>query len=154
MLVKLVKCKIYIIIILTIQSQTRAHYYASLFFLWGGILMKRTIILPLICIALFLFIAYSHLGRKNKKDSKSKKPGRSKKPDQYCPNTDKDSESLSNTDKGSETQKDTIILARAINISFCIKNLLMTQEKIATLFGGFFYFSSVNFLIFVLLLGK
>lgn len=65
--------------------------------------MKRTIILPLICIALFLFIAYSHLGRKNKKDSKDKKPGRSKKPDQYCPNTDKDSESLSNTDKGSET---------------------------------------------------
>lgn len=59
--------------------------------------MKRTIILPLICIALFLFIAYSHLGRKNKKDSESKKPG------QYFSNTDEDSESLSNTDKGSET---------------------------------------------------
>lgn len=65
--------------------------------------MKRTIILPLICIALFLFIAYSHLGRKNKKDGKDKKPDQSKKSDQYCPNTDKDSESLSNTDKGSET---------------------------------------------------
>lgn len=135
MLVKLVKCKIYIIIILTIQSQTRAHYYASLFFLWGGILMKRTIILPLICIALFLFIAYSHLGRKNKKDSKSnkpdqlKKPGQSKKLEQNFSNTDKDSETFSDTDKGSETQKDTIILARAINASFCIKNLLMTQEK-------------------------
>ena len=48
--------------------------------------MKRTIILPLICIALFLFIAYSHLGRNNKKD------GKSKKPDQYFSNTDKDSE--------------------------------------------------------------
>lgn len=71
--------------------------------------MKRTIILPLICIALFLFIAYSHLGRINKKDGKSKnpdqlkKPGQSKKPDQYFSNTDKDFESLSNTDKGSET---------------------------------------------------
>ena len=54
--------------------------------------MKRTIILPLICIALFLFIAYSHLGRINKKDSKSKKSGQSKKPDQYFSNTDKDSE--------------------------------------------------------------
>lgn len=60
--------------------------------------MKRTIILPLICIALFLFIAYSHLGRKNKKDSESKKPdeskkpGQSNKPDQYFSNTDKDSE--------------------------------------------------------------
>ncbi len=48
--------------------------------------MKRTIILPLICIALFLFIAYSHLGRKNKKDDESNKPG------QYFSNTDKDSE--------------------------------------------------------------
>lgn len=65
--------------------------------------MKRTIILPLICIALFLFIAYSHLGRKNKKDSESKKPDESKKPGQYFSNTDEDSESLSNTDKGSET---------------------------------------------------
>ena len=65
--------------------------------------MKRTIILPLICIASFLFIAYTHLGRNNKKDGKSKKPGRSKNPDQYFSNTDKDSESLSNTDKGSET---------------------------------------------------
>lgn len=71
--------------------------------------MKRTIILPLICIALFLFIAYSHLGRNNKKDGKSKnpdqlkKPGQSKKPDQYFSNTDKDFESLSNTDKDSET---------------------------------------------------
>ena len=73
--------------------------------------MKRTIILPLICIALFLFIAYSHLGRINKKDGKSKnpdqlkkpgeskkpgkskKPGGSKKPGQYFSNTDKDSES-------------------------------------------------------------
>ena len=61
--------------------------------------MKRTIILPLICIALFLFIAYSHLGRKNKKDGESKKPGgskkpgKSKKPGQYFSNTDKDSES-------------------------------------------------------------
>ena len=70
--------------------------------------MKRTIILPLICIALFLFIAYSHLGRINKKDGKSKnpdqlkKPGQSKKPDQYFSNTDKDFESLSNTDKDSE----------------------------------------------------
>lgn len=60
--------------------------------------MKRTIILPLICIALFLFIAYSHLGRNNKKDSeskkpcKSKKPGESKKLGQYFSNTDKDSE--------------------------------------------------------------
>ncbi len=61
--------------------------------------MKRTIILPLICVALFLFIAYSHLGRNNKKDSEfkkpgesKKKPGRSKKPDQYFSNTDKDSE--------------------------------------------------------------
>ena len=54
--------------------------------------MKRTIILPLICIALFSFIAYSHLGRNNKKDGKDKKPGRSKKPDQYFSNTDKDSE--------------------------------------------------------------
>lgn len=55
--------------------------------------MKRTIILPLICIALFLFIAYSHLGRINKKDGKSKKPGESKKkPGQYFSNTDKDSE--------------------------------------------------------------
>lgn len=53
--------------------------------------MKRTIILPLICIALFLFIAYSHLN--NKKDSESKKPDESKKPGQY----------FSNTDKGSET---------------------------------------------------
>ena len=123
MFVKLVKCKIYIIIISTIQSQTRVHYYASLFFLWGGILMKRTIILPLICVALFLFIAYSHLGRNNKKD------GKDKKPDKYFSNTNKDFESLSNTDKDSETQKDTIILARAINTSFCIKNLLMTQEK-------------------------
>lgn len=49
--------------------------------------MKRTIILPLICIVLFLFIAYSHLGRKNKKDSESKK-----KSGQYFSNTDKDSE--------------------------------------------------------------
>lgn len=65
--------------------------------------MKRTIILPLICIALFLFIAYSHLGRKNKKDSKSKKLDKSKKLGQYFSNTDKDSELLSNTDKGSET---------------------------------------------------
>lgn len=71
--------------------------------------MKRTIILPLICIALFLFIAYSHLGRINKKDGKDKnpdqlkKPGQSKKPDQYFSNTDKDSESLSNTDNVSET---------------------------------------------------
>lgn len=48
--------------------------------------MKRTIILPLICIALFLFIAYGHLGRKNKKDDESNKPG------QYFSNTDKDSE--------------------------------------------------------------
>lgn len=48
--------------------------------------MKRTIILPLICIALFLFIAYSHLGRNNKKD------GRSKKFEQNFSNTDKDSE--------------------------------------------------------------
>lgn len=61
--------------------------------------MKRTIILPLICIALFLFIAYSHLGRNNKKLGKSKKPGgskklgKSKKPGQYFSNTDKDSES-------------------------------------------------------------
>ena len=47
--------------------------------------MKRTIILPLICIALFLFIAYSHLGRNKKKDDDSKKPG------QYFSNTDKDS---------------------------------------------------------------
>lgn len=54
--------------------------------------MKRTTILPLICIALFLFIAYSHLGRKNKKDSESKKSGESKKPGQYFSNTDKDSE--------------------------------------------------------------
>lgn len=60
--------------------------------------MKRTIILPLICIALFLFIAYSHLGRKNKKDSESRKSGESKKsgesnkPGQYFFNTDKDSE--------------------------------------------------------------
>lgn len=54
--------------------------------------MKRTIILPLICIAFFLFIAYSHLGRKNKKDGKSKKSGQSKKPGQYFSNTDKDSE--------------------------------------------------------------
>lgn len=54
--------------------------------------MKRTIILPLICIALFLFIAYSHLGRNNKKDGKDKKPGQSKKPDQYLSNTDKGSE--------------------------------------------------------------
>ena len=59
--------------------------------------MKRTIILPLICIALFLFIAYSHLGRKNKKDDESKKS------DQYFSNTDKDSETFLNTDKGSET---------------------------------------------------
>lgn len=65
--------------------------------------MKRTIILPLICIALFLFIAYSHLGRNNKKDGKDKKPGQSKKPDQYFSNTDKDFESVSNTDKDSET---------------------------------------------------
>ena len=71
--------------------------------------MKRTIILPLICIALFLFIAYSHLGRNNKKDGRSKKPdqlkkpGQSKKPDQYFSNTDKDSETLSNTDNVSET---------------------------------------------------
>lgn len=65
--------------------------------------MKRTIILPLICIALFLFIAYSHLGRNNKNDGKDKKPGKSKKSDQYFSNTDKDSESLSNTDKDSET---------------------------------------------------
>ena len=55
--------------------------------------MNRTIILPLICIVLFLFIAYSHLGRKNKKDSESKKPDESKKPGQYFSNTDKDSES-------------------------------------------------------------
>ncbi len=54
--------------------------------------MKRTIILPLICIALFLFIAYSHLGRNNKKDGNSKKLGKSKKPGQYFSNTDKDSE--------------------------------------------------------------
>ena len=60
--------------------------------------MKRTIILPLICIALFLFIAYSHLGRINKKAGKDKKPdqlkkpGQSKKPDQYFSNADKDSE--------------------------------------------------------------
>jgi hypothetical protein len=54
--------------------------------------MKRTIILPLICIALFLFIAYSHLGRNNKKDDKSNKIDQSKKPDQYHSNTDKDSE--------------------------------------------------------------
>lgn len=54
--------------------------------------MKRTIILPLICIALFLFIAYSHLGRKNEKDGNSKKSGKSKKPGQYFSNTDKDSE--------------------------------------------------------------
>lgn len=53
--------------------------------------MKRTIILPLICIALFLFIAYSHLGRINKKDGKSKNPDQLKKPDQYFSNTDKDS---------------------------------------------------------------
>ena len=59
--------------------------------------MKRTIILPLICIALFLFVAYSHLGRINKK------AGKSKKPDQYFSNTDKDSEMFLNTDKGSET---------------------------------------------------
>ena len=65
--------------------------------------MKRTIILPLVCIALFLFIAYSHLGRINKKDGKDKKTGQSKKPDQYLSNIDKDSESLSNADKGSET---------------------------------------------------
>lgn len=65
--------------------------------------MKRTIILPLICIALFLFIAYSHLGRINKKDSKSKKSGQSKKPDQYFSNTDKDSETFSDTDNVSET---------------------------------------------------
>lgn len=65
--------------------------------------MKRTIILPLICIALFLFIAYSHLGRNNKKDGGSKKPGESKKSDQYFSNTDKDSETFLNTDKGSET---------------------------------------------------
>ena len=65
--------------------------------------MKRTIILSLICIALFLFIAYSHLGRKNKKDDESKKSDESNKPGQYFSNTDKDSESLSNTDKGSET---------------------------------------------------
>lgn len=71
--------------------------------------MKRTIILPLICIALFLFIAYSHLGRINKKDGKSKKPdqlkksGQSKKPGQYFSNTDKDSETFSDTDNVSET---------------------------------------------------
>lgn len=65
--------------------------------------MKRTIILPLICIASFLFIAYTHLGRNNKKDSKSKKPGRSKNLDQYHSNTDKDPETFSDTDKGSET---------------------------------------------------
>ncbi len=59
--------------------------------------MKRTIILPLICIALFSFIAYSHLGRNNKKD------GKDKKPDQYFSNANKDFESLSNTDKDSET---------------------------------------------------
>ena len=70
--------------------------------------MKRTIILPLICIALFLFIAYSHLGRNNKKDGKDKKPdqlkkpGQSNKPDQY----------FSNTDKDSELQIDTVILVR------------------------------------------
>lgn len=65
--------------------------------------MKRTIILPLICVALFLFIAYSHLGRNNKKDGKDKKPDKSKKTDQYFSNTNKDFESLSNTDKDSET---------------------------------------------------
>ena len=65
--------------------------------------MKRTIILPLICIALFLFVAYSHLGRINKKAGKSKKPDQLKKPDQYFSNTDKDSEMFLNTDKGSET---------------------------------------------------
>ena len=65
--------------------------------------MKRTIILPLICIALFLFIAYSHLGRNNKKDGKDKKPDQSKRPDQYLSNTDKDSETFLNTDKSSET---------------------------------------------------
>ena len=54
--------------------------------------MKRTIILPLICIALFLFIAYSHLGRNNKKDGKSRKSGESNKSGQYFSNTDKDSE--------------------------------------------------------------
>lgn len=59
--------------------------------------MKRTIILPLICIALFLFIAYSHLGRNNKKD------GKDKKSDQYFSNTDKDSETFSDTDNVSET---------------------------------------------------
>lgn len=65
--------------------------------------MKRTIILPLICIASFLFIAYTHLGRNNKKDGKSKKIDKSKKPDQYHSNTDKDSEAFLNTNKGSET---------------------------------------------------
>lgn len=48
--------------------------------------MKRTIILPLICIASFLFIAYTHLGRNNKKAD------RSKKLDQCSSSTDKDSE--------------------------------------------------------------
>ena len=66
--------------------------------------MKRTIMLPLICIALFLFIAYSHLGRNNKKDSEFKKPRESKKkPGQYFSNTDKDSETFSDTDNVSET---------------------------------------------------
>ena len=65
--------------------------------------MKRTIILPLICVALFLFITYSHLGRNNKKDGKDKKPDKFKKTDQYFSNTNKDFESLSNTDKDSET---------------------------------------------------
>ena len=83
--------------------------------------MKRTIILPLICIASFLFIAYTHLGRNNKKADKPKKSDKSKKPDQYFSNTDKDPETFSDTDKGSETQKDTIILARAINTSFALK---------------------------------
>ena len=69
--------------------------------------MKRTIILPLICIASFLFIAYTHLGRNNKKADKPKKSDKSKKPDQYFSNTDKDSESLSNTDKDSESLSNT-----------------------------------------------
>lgn len=63
--------------------------------------MKRTIILPLICIASFLFIAYTHLGRNNKKADKSKKL------EQNSSNTDKDSETFSNTDKGSESLSNT-----------------------------------------------
>lgn len=48
--------------------------------------MKRTIILPLLCIASFLFIAYSHHSISHKKAD------RSKKLDQCSSSTDEDSE--------------------------------------------------------------